>query len=103
MKMNANVLRGIGVGLIVLGLVLGFVGIERYQANADNVAAVKQMMGGFPMGDMLGLKEINPGMPTASKYALFFAALSLGGGVACLVMAPRLFKPAAPWSDAPGQ
>ena len=102
MTMNVTMLRGIGVGLIVLGLILGFVGIERYQANANNVAAMKQMVGGFPMGDMLGLKEINPGMPAASKYALFFAALSIAGGVACIVMAPRLFKPAAPWSNAPG-
>jgi hypothetical protein len=103
MTMNATMLRGIGVGLIVLGLILGFVGIERYQANANNVAAMKQMMGGFPMGDMLGLKEINPGMPAASKYALFFAALSLAGGVVCLVMAPRLCRPAALQPDAPGQ
>jgi hypothetical protein len=100
--MTPNMLRGIGIGCVVLGLILGFVGWERYQANADNVAAMKKMMGNFPMGDMLGgVQEMQPGMPTASKYALFFGVLSLAGGVACLVMARR--APAPSWKPpAPG-
>lgn len=86
--MNASTLRGIGIGLFVLALILGFVAYERYQANANSVTAMKQFMGGFPT-EMMGVKEITPGVPTATRYALFFAVLSVAGGVGCLVMARR--------------
>ena len=91
--MNPKTLKGVGIGCFVLSLILAFVAFERYQANASNVAAAKQFMGNFPMGDMLGVQNVSPGTPTVTKYALFFALLSAGGGVACFVMAPRTAKP----------
>jgi hypothetical protein len=94
--MKPNVLKGIGIGCFVLGAFLIFFAFERYQANANNIEQVKTIMGNFPMGDMLGVQNVNPGMPAVSKYALFFDVLAIAGGVGCFVMAPRLPAAAKP-------
>jgi amino acid transporter len=100
--MKPSMLKGIGIGCFVLGAFLIFFAFERYQANANNVEQVKTIMGNFPMGDMLGVRNVNPGMPTVSKYALFFGVLAIAGGVACFVTAPKLAataKPSPPFGE----
>ena len=100
--MKPHVLKGIGIGCFVVGAFLIFFAFERYQANADNVAAVKQMMQDFPMSSMFGTPNVRPGVPTVSKYAAFFGVLAIAGGVGCFMMAPRLSvtaKPAPPFGE----
>ncbi len=96
--MTPNILKGIGIGCFVLGAFLLFFAFERYQANANNVAAVKQMMENFPGGNMFGTPTISPGTPAVSKYAAFFGVLAIAGGVGCFVMAPKMAaaKPGPP-------
>lgn len=80
----------IGAVCLAVCVISLFVAWERYQHNAAQVAAAKQMMQGFPMGGMMqqmtGGAELEPAMPTISKYALFIALLSGVGGVVCLLM-----------------
>jgi hypothetical protein len=100
--MKSGTLKGIGIACFVLGAFLLFFAYERYQANADNVAAMKQMMGNFPMGDMLGVQNVAPVTPTVSKYAAFFGVLAIAGGVGCFVTAPKLAaaaKPSPPFGE----
>jgi hypothetical protein len=97
------------LGAIVCGvicLICIFIAIERYNTNADNVRAMnavrksiqgrRVMNGGneIPgaamealerstrLGQEMGGGELTPAMPTATKYAIFFAVISgIGGGV----------------------
>ena len=101
--MKPNVLKGIGIGCFVLGAFLIFFAFERYQANANDVAAAKQMLENFPGGNIFGITPtINQGMPTVSKYAAFFGVLAIAGGVGCFVMAPKMAaagKPGPPFGE----
>jgi hypothetical protein len=100
--MKPSTLKGIGIGCFVLGAFLLFLAFERYQANADNVAAVKQMLQDVPMAGMFGTPNVRPGVPTVSKYAAFFGVLAIAGGVGCFVMAPKLpaaGKPSPPLGE----
>lgn len=88
--MSATTLRGIAIGCFVLCAILLFVAFERYQANAQNVEALRQS----PFGNMMPV-QLEPATPAATKYALLFAVLSAAGGVVCLVVAnkPTANKP----------
>src|SRR5438132_8554488 len=87
--MSPSALKGIGIGCFVLCAILLFVAWERYQDNANKVEAANKMMGSSPLGgvmkEMTGGAKLEPGMPDATKYALFFAALAAAGGAFCLV------------------
>jgi hypothetical protein len=68
----------VGVILFVVCVTCLFVAIERYNANAQTVRAMSGMiraLGG----------QAKPATPTATKYALWFAFLSGGGGLFCLL------------------
>ncbi len=97
--MTPNILKGIGIGCFVLGAFLLFFAFERYQANADNVAAMKQLMDNTALG-VLGMQKIKPATPTASKYAAFFGVLAIVGGIGCFVIAPKMTaKPGPPFDE----
>lgn len=82
--MTSQVLKAMGIGCLVVCAICVFIGVERYQDNAGNVEAMRQMMPSF---SPLGGGEIQAATPAATKYAIFFALLSGSGGVFCLVRA----------------
>lgn len=88
--MSSTPYRAIGIGCLVICVISAFVAWERYQNNAAQVAAANQMMQSSPLGGMMqqmtGGAELEPGMPTISKYALAVALLSGVGGVVALAM-----------------
>jgi len=91
--MSPVALKGIGIGCFVVCAILLFVAWERYNDNANRVAAANNMMG--PLGGMVnqmtgGNLQLEPGTPEATKYALFFAVLTGIGGVVCIVMSPKM-------------
>jgi hypothetical protein len=90
-----------GVVCFVVCAILLFVAWERYQANAANVRAVNQFQRSGPLGDMMGGFEMKPATPPATKYALLFAFVAGGGGVACLVLAGKQAPARPPRSDLP--
>lgn len=84
--MNPKLLTAAIAGVICL--VCAFVAIERYQANADNLRAINRMGSGM-LRHMSGGQHAKPAMPTASKYAIFFAVISGAVAVGALVMHNR--------------
>jgi hypothetical protein len=97
--MSPGVFKGIGIGCFVLCAILLFVAWERYQDNANKVEAANKMLQSSPFGGesplggimkgMTGNSKLEPGMPTATKYALAFAVLSGIGGVVCFVIGAK--------------
>jgi len=85
--MSPTALKSVGIGCLVVSAVLTFVAIERYRDNANKVEAAKNLMQSMPLGGMM--KDMQPSAPTATKYALLFAAIAAVGGVACLASAPK--------------
>lgn len=66
---------------MTIGVIALFVAVERYQSNASSVKAMNQI----PMARLIyGGEELQPATPTATKYALLVAFLSLIGGGICL-------------------
>jgi len=84
---SAKNLKLIGVICFVVCAVLLFVAWERYEANASKVRAINELQKSSPLGREMGGAELKPATPAATKYALVFAVLAAGGGVACLVVA----------------
>jgi hypothetical protein len=82
--MPNNTLKAIGIGCLIATLILLFVAYERYQTNASNVRAMQQSPLGSMVTGMTGAK-VEPGVPTSTKYAIFFAVLFAVGGAVCLV------------------
>jgi hypothetical protein len=90
--MSPGALKGVGIGCFVVCAILLFVAWERYQDNANKVEAMNKMVGGMAgqlMGQLAGGAKLEPGMPDATKYALFFAALTAVGGIACMLMSTK--------------
>jgi hypothetical protein len=90
--MSPGALKGVGIGCFVVCLILLFVAWERYQDNANKVEAMNKMAGGMAgqmMGAFGGGAKLEPGVPDATKYALFFAVLTGIGGVVCMVMSAK--------------
>jgi hypothetical protein len=91
--MSPAVLKGISIGCFVVCAILLFVAWERYQDNANKVEATNNLLGSSPLGGMMnqmtGGAKLEPGMPDATKYALFFAALAGIGGVVSMVMSTK--------------
>ena len=85
--MSPSALKGVGIGCFVVCAILLFVGWDRYQDNANKVEAMNNMVGGMAgqlMGQLTGGAKLEPGMPDATKYALFFAAIAAVGGIVCM-------------------
>jgi len=58
------------------------VAVERYQTNANNVKAMNQFGQSTPLSGMMGVGQMKPVTPAASKYAIVFALVfGIGGGV----------------------
>ena len=80
--MDKNLMKIVGVLLLVVCAICVFVAVERYQSNANNVKAINQFQRSSPLSDMVGIGEIKPVTPAASKYAIVLALASgIGGGV----------------------
>ena len=79
-----NQMKLAGIVLLVLAAVCLFVAFERYQANANAVAAMNQMGGGMFQA-MTGGNE--PSIPAATKYSLLGALIFGGGGAYSLANA----------------
>ena len=80
------IIKGGPIGAIVCTLVCAiclFVALERNSQNAANVEAFNQIG-----GDMLRA-NLKPSMPTASKYALFFALLAGAGAIIFVASAAK--------------
>lgn len=75
-----------GIVCLVISAVCIFIAVERYNTNAKNVRAMKQMMNydSSPLGGMMkqmtGDVKIKATTPVATKYALLFAVISGVGG-----------------------
>jgi len=83
--MAGKTMRLIGILCLVVCAVCVYVAIERYQANAGNVAGMNAMMNGSPLGGMMGNMKMTPGVPAVTKYFALLALLSGIGGVVLLV------------------
>ena len=76
---------------LVISAVCIFIAVERYQTNANNVRAMKQMMNndatplGGMMNQMTGGVQIEAKTPAATKYAILFAAITAAAGGILLV------------------
>ena len=71
-----------GIVALVVCAICIFVAIERYQTNANNVKAVKKLAQSTPLSGMMGVGQMKPRTPAATKYAAIFAVISgVGGGV----------------------
>ena len=68
--------------LLVVAAICLFVAVERYQSNANAVEAVNQISGGLLRNVAGG--DLNPGVPSATKYAIVLALVTGGGGGYCL-------------------
>ena len=92
--MSPAVLKGVSIGCFVVCAILLFVAWDRNQDNANKVEAANKLIGLSPLGGMLGQltggsAKLEPGMPDATKYALFFAVLTGIGGIVCMVMSAK--------------
>lgn len=81
--MKAQNLKVVGIACFVLCAICLFIAFERYQANRSAVDAMNKMQNAF--GGLAPFGQITPAVPSATKYALFFALLSGAGGLYCLV------------------
>ncbi len=80
--MDKKQLKVFGIVCLVICAVSIFVGVERYNTNANNVRALNAFHQSAPFGGMMGGGNLEPATPAATKYALLFAAISgIGGGV----------------------
>jgi hypothetical protein len=83
-------LKPIGIGCFVVCAISMFVAWERYQDNANRVAAANKMMSSSPFGGMMqqmtGGAQMEPGVPTASKYGIAIGVLAAVVGVVCVSM-----------------
>lgn len=83
--MNKNHMKIAGIAALVICVICIFIAVERYQNNADSVRAMNQFTGSSPFSGMMPQMEMKPATPAATKYALFFAAISGIGGIVLLV------------------
>jgi hypothetical protein len=90
--MSPAKLKGVGVGCLVVSAILLLVAWDRYQDNANKRDAINRIVGPSPWGALAPLYGVNvePGVPEATRYALFFAVLIGVGGVVCIVMSPKM-------------
>ncbi len=82
--MDKKQMKWAGIACLVVCAICVFVAVERYQSNADNVRAMNALQHSSPLGGMMG-GNMKPATPAATKYALFFAALTGIGGIVLLV------------------
>lgn len=83
--MDKKQMKVFGIVCLVICAICIFVAIERYSTNADNVRAMNAFQQSSPLGRMMGDGNMRPATPTATKYALLFAAISGIGGILLLV------------------
>ena len=78
-----------------------FITVERCSDNASKVEAMNQHLDQNPLGEMFtGGQKLEPAMPAASKYALFFAITSGIAGMVMLVKSREERKTITPYMEA---
>jgi hypothetical protein len=82
-------LKIFGIACLVICAICVFVAIERYSTNAGNVRAINSLQQSSPFGGMPGVGQMEPATPTATKYALLFAAITGIGGAVMLVQSGK--------------
>lgn len=87
--MNKNHMKIAGIAALVICAICIFAAIERYQNNAGSVKVMNQLTGSSPFSGMMGQMEMKPATPAATKYALFFAAITGIGGAVLLVKSKK--------------
>jgi hypothetical protein len=87
--MNSQQLTILAIVLLVGAGIFAFAAIERYSANAGNVAAMNGFMQAVPLGPSLGVGPMEPGVPAATKYCALGAAICGVGGLIALAQARR--------------
>ena len=75
----------VGIVALVVCAICIFMAIERYQTNANNVKAMNQLGQSTPFSGVMGVGQMKPGTPAATKYAAIFAVVSGVGGAVLLV------------------
>jgi hypothetical protein len=100
-RMDKKQMKIAGIVCLVVCAVCIFVAIERYNANASSVRAINSLQRNSPLGGMTQGLELKPGMPAATKYAIFFALLSGVGGGVLLYMANQPDSPGVPSAETP--
>lgn len=93
--MDKKQMKIAGIVCLVVCAVCIFVAIERYNANASGVRAMNNLQKNSPLGGMIQGLEMKPGIPAATKYAIFFALLSGVGGGVLLYMSKQPDSPGA--------
>ncbi len=84
--MSKQQMKMFGIFSLVVCAICIFVAIERYNANADAVRSMNSMQQSMPFGNMMiGGSKLEPAMPAATKYSLFFALITGIAGVIMLV------------------
>ena len=96
--MNPQTLKVLGVVSLIICGICAFVAIERYQDNANKVAAMNQMGASFPVPGV-GPGKLEPATPAATKYGLVGALVSGAGGIVCFVMAGNAGKRDGTYSE----
>ena len=71
-----------GIGCFIICFISLFVAYERYQSNANAVAAMNALSGGM-FGPLTGQGPLQPATPTITIYAMLFAVLTGAGGIVC--------------------
>jgi hypothetical protein len=87
--MDKKQMKVFGIVCLAICAICIFVAIERYNTNAHNVRAMNQIQQSSPLKGMMGVGDMKPATPTATKYALFFAALSGIGGAILLIQSAK--------------
>jgi hypothetical protein len=83
--MDKKQMKVLGIVCLIVCAICVFVAIERYSTNASNVRAFQELHRTSPLGGMMSEMEMEPATPVATKYALFFAALTGIGGAILVV------------------
>lgn len=88
--MNNTQLKHIAFGCFLVSLIFFFVGWERYQANAADIAALNQLnqagqnsLMGHALTGLFGAAptQLTPGIPSITVYMIFFGVLTALVGV----------------------
>jgi hypothetical protein len=83
--MDKRQMKIAGILVLIACAICIFVAVERYQTNADNVKAMNQLGQSTPLSGMMGIGEMKPRTPAATKYASVLAVVSAVGGAVLLV------------------
>ncbi len=82
-------LKIMAIVLLVGAGVFVFAAIERYNENANNVAAMKSLMQGSPLAGAFGTASARPAVPASTKYCALGALICAAAGLVVLSRSNR--------------